>query len=246
MSIKRAMVPQWSVEALRRLVERLDPLARISYSHEGEDMLLRRIFQEQTSGFYVDVGAHHPFRFSNTCYFYRRGWCGINIDPNPNAIDAFRHARPHDVNLCVGISDVPSDLCYYIFNEPALNSFDSELVAQRAGLRDFWLVEKRLIPVRRLDGLLAEHLQPEHVIDFMSIDVEGFDLQVLKSNDWQRFRPRVLLAEARAVLVDQLPTDPVNNFAISVGYRLVAKTLNTLIYEDNSSHLAPMGDVFSV
>jgi FkbM family methyltransferase len=220
---------------LRRLVEKLDPFARLSYSHEGEDMVLRRIFQAQTSGLYVDVGAHHPFRFSNTCYFHRLGWRGINIDPNPTSIEAFRRVRPLDVNLCVGVSDVPGDLRYYVFNEPALNSFDPVLAAERALLRDYLLLETRDIPVRRLDDLLAEHLRPGQKIDFMSVDVEGLDLQVLKSNDWQRFRPRIMLAEARAANIVRLEADPVNAFATSIGYRLIAKTLNTLIYEDGSS-----------
>jgi FkbM family methyltransferase len=230
----RAILPHWSIEWSRWIVAKLDPLVRLSYSHEGEDMVLRRILHPQNSGFYVDVGAHHPFRFSNTCYFHRLGWHGINIDPNPESIKAFDLERPLDVNLCVGVSDMPGNLSYFVFTEPALNTFDPELVAERKELRDFQLLETREVRVRRLDDLLTEHLPCGQRIDFISIDVEGLDLQVLKSNDWRRFRPRILLVEARALEFDQLDADPVNVFAVSAGYKLVAKTVSTLIYEDAS------------
>lgn len=193
-------------------------------------MVLRRMFDGQKSGFYVDVGAHHPFRFSNTCYFHRLGWSGINIDPNPDGIAAFLTARPLDTNLCVGISDQTGHLRYHAFNEPALNTFDPDLAAERARIADYHLVGTRDVPVRRLDELLSEHLPKDKIIDFLSIDVEGLDLQVLKSNDWDRFRPLVLLVEDRAADIGQLSSDPINAFVTAAGYRLAAKTVNTLIY----------------
>jgi FkbM family methyltransferase len=240
-SAARRFVTPHFAGAARRVVELLDPHVRLSYSQDGEDMILRRLFEGQKFGFYVDIGAHHPFRFSNTCYFYRLGWRGINVDPNPDGIKAFRKARPLDTNLCIGVSDTVGSLCYHVFNEPALNTFDAALAAERTDLADYRLLEKREVPVRRLDELLSEQLRHGQVIDFLSIDVEGLDLQVLKSNDWNRFRPAVLLVEARAADVNQLAIDPINAFATSAGYRLVAKTLNTLIYEDGSSASSSSG-----
>jgi FkbM family methyltransferase len=230
----RSVVPSWAVGAARRLVEKLDPFVNLAYSQDGEDMILRRLFEGQKSGFYVDVGAHHPYRFSNTCYFHRRGWRGINIDPNPDAMEAFRGDRPSDVNVCVGVSDKAGDLLFHFFNEPALNTFDAELAAQRANLPDYRLIAKKNVPVRRLDDLLVEYLPPNTEIDFLSIDVEGLDLSVLRSGDWTRFRPRVLLVEARERGLLVINSDPINAFVVGIGYRLIAKTLNTLIYEDES------------
>ncbi|MFM9973057.1 MAG: FkbM family methyltransferase, partial [Beijerinckiaceae bacterium] len=82
-------------------------------------MILRRMFAGKTDGFYVDVGAHHPFRFSNTCALYQSGWRGINIDADPALIAAFRRHRGRDINLSLGISDVPGTLAFHVFNEPA-------------------------------------------------------------------------------------------------------------------------------
>jgi FkbM family methyltransferase len=230
----RAVVPASILEVMRRALEKLDPFINLAYSQDGEDMVLRRLFERQRSGFYVDVGAHHPYRFSNTCYFYRRGWRGINIDPNPDGIEAFRRARPADINVCLGVSDTAGDLAFHLFNEPALNTFDAALAMERARLPDYWLIETKNVPVRRLDDLLNEYLPRDQKIDFLSIDVEGRDLSVLRSNDWNKFRPVLLLVEAHERTVSAIESDPINMFAVAAGYRLIAKTLNTLIYEDGS------------
>ncbi len=75
-----------------------------SYSIEGEDRIVRSLFWEKRdTGFYVDVGAHHPFRFSNTYLFYTQGWRGINIDATPGSMRAFKKHRPRDINLEIGI-----------------------------------------------------------------------------------------------------------------------------------------------
>jgi FkbM family methyltransferase len=222
------------VSWIRGLTERLDPFVNLAYSQDGEDMVLRRLFERQSSGFYVDVGALHPFRFSNTCYFHRRGWRGINIDPNPDAIEAFRRSRPSDINLCVGVADAPGDLTFHFFNESALNTFDADLAGERALLPGYRLVQTRSVPVRRLDDLLSGHLPQGQTIDFLSIDVEGMDLAVLRSNDWTRFRPIMLLVEAHERTVAAAEKDPVHRFVADAGYRMIAKTLNTLIYEDGA------------
>lgn len=229
-------------EGVRKTLEWLDPFVSLAYSIDGEDMILRRLFEGRKSGFYVDVGAHHPFRFSNTCYFHRLGWNGINIDPNPEAIDSFRRARPTDVNVCVGISDTPGILSFHVFNESALNTFDADVAAERARLIGYRLLETRSVQVRRLDNLLAEYLPRDQNIDFLSIDVEGMDLSVLRSGDWSRFRPRILLVEAHQRAVLSAQDDPINRFAVDVGYSLIAKTINTLIFEDGLNRRSP-GDI---
>jgi len=78
-----------------------DGYALKSYSQEGEDMILRRLFEKQLTGFYVDVGAHHPKRFSNTYFFYKQGWHGINIDAMPGSMKLFEKIRPRDILLCI-------------------------------------------------------------------------------------------------------------------------------------------------
>jgi FkbM family methyltransferase len=229
-SLARWLAPSFSVEGARKIAEIADPFARLSWSQEGEDMILRRIFENQSVGFYVDVGAHHPFRFSNTCCFYRRGWHGINIDADPAAIEAFRRARPRDINLSVGVLDSPGKSTFHVFSDPALNTFDEELASQREKLTGYRVLEKRVVVTDRLDSILVRHLPQGSAIDILNVDAEGRDLEVLRSNDWRRFRPRCVLVEARIAGLDELGSDSTNIFLSEQGYRLYAKTVNTLIY----------------
>ena len=80
-----------------------DPWVRHSYSQDGEDMVLRKIFKNQKMGFYVDIGAHHPKRFSNTHLLYKKGWKGINIDATPGSMKLFNQLCPRDTNLELGV-----------------------------------------------------------------------------------------------------------------------------------------------
>jgi hypothetical protein len=73
------------------------------YSQNGEDIILQSLFPREHTGFYVDVGAHHPYRISNTYLLHQQGWSGINIDPNPETIAFFNRARPKDININIGV-----------------------------------------------------------------------------------------------------------------------------------------------
>lgn len=201
-----------------------------SYSQEGEDMILHRIFAGQRRGFYVDVGAHHPRRFSNTYFFYRRGWSGINIEPNPDAFRLFRSVRTRDINLQLGISDTAGRIPYYQFDEPALNTFDGEMANSRLAKTNYKLKTTREVAVERLETILSGHLPTGVQIDFLSIDVEGLDFAVLKSNNWNRFRPKCVLVESLNVTLEKVMQSEIFDFMKRQQYVLFAKTFNTLIF----------------
>ena len=203
-----------------------------SYSQEGEDMVLRRIFEKKKKGFYVDVGAHHPRRFSNTYFFYKRGWSGINIEPNPDVIKVFKSMRVRDINIQIGVSDIPGRITYHQFYEPALNTFDSKIVKSRLEETDFKLKTTCEVDVVRLDGLLDDHLPGNTQIDFLTIDVEGLDFAVLKSNDWSRYRPKYVLVEALDVSLEDAMSGELFEFMKVQQYKLLAKTYNTLFFQE--------------
>ncbi len=199
-----------------------------SYAQEGEDLILGRYFEYAPPGFYVDVGAHDPRRFSNTFLLQRRGWRGINIDATPGSMRRFRVARPRDINLEYAVGATTGTATLFQFNEPALNTLDGTLVPlyESHGYR---VVAKQPIAVRPLAEILAEHLPPGQTIQLMTVDVEGFDLQVLQSNDWGRFRPQVLVVES---LKDApLHSAALSGFLDDHGYRLFAQTVNSRFYE---------------
>ena len=211
-----------------------DIYATKSYSQEGEDMILQRIFAGKERGFYVDVGAHHPRRFSNTYLFYRRGWWGINVEPNPAGVRALQSDRGRDINLQLGVSDCPGSLEYYFFDEPALNTFDGELAQWRLANTSYRIVRTSDIPVERLDRILGAHVPPGMGIDFLTIDVEGLDFAVLKSNDWSAFRPKCVLVEALQTSLEDVIKGEIFQFMKEHGYELFAKTYNTLIFHERA------------
>jgi FkbM family methyltransferase len=207
----------------------------LSYAQEGEDRVLARFIGSQEKGFYVDIGAHHPQRFSNTYHFYLNGWSGINVDAMPGSMDEFKRIRPKDINLEMAISDKKESLTYYEFNETALNGFSKELSDERDGLRDYKVVATHQIETHTLTEILDENLPQGQTIDFMSVDVEGLDLQVLKSNNWEKYRPRFVLAESLQTIesIDSLKDSEIYCYMISSGYHLCAKLLCTIIFARN-------------
>jgi FkbM family methyltransferase len=197
-----------------------------SYSQEGEDMILRRFIGKKNRGFFVDVGAHHPIKLSNTYHFYRRGWRGINIDAMPGSMQLFRKLRPEDTNLEVAVGKKEGEVTFYIFEEPAFNTCQSELSKGHSK------VEK--VQMRPLKEVLKENVPPGQKIDFFSIDVEGLDLEVLESNDWSLFSPQFILVEClKKETVEEALTTPVYCYLKNQGYSLAAKTKNTLCFEKN-------------
>jgi hypothetical protein len=98
----------------------------LSYSQNSEDIILQNIMDNKKNGYYIDIGAHDPIRFSNTYLMYLNGWKGINIDPLPGCMEKFKHYRPDDINLNIGISSISGEIKYYSFEEPAFNTIDRD------------------------------------------------------------------------------------------------------------------------
>lgn len=204
-----------------------------AFSQEGEDLLLKRIFQDQPRGFFVDVGAHHPIHFSNTLLLYRRGWRGVNIDAMPGSMAAFKQLRPEDCNIESGVAEEEGDMTYYCYEHPALNTFDPGEV-EGFRMQGIESVETRRVHVRPLKDILHESIPDLRPLDLMTIDVEGLEMQVLRSNDWSKYRPKVLLVEKHVTtLVEALACEP-TLFLRGEGYQCIAKTLNTLCFAEDA------------
>lgn len=206
----------------------------ISYSQEGEDLVLDRIFESKPNGFYVDVGAHHPKRFSNTYKFYCKGWSGINIDAMPGSMDIFEVIRPRDINLEIPVSKEVENLTYFIFNEPALNTFNEKEANLKSKIEGYYIIEKKILQTRPLSMILDEYLVNANTpIDFMSIDVEGLDMQVLQSNNWSKYRPTYVLAEDLRVNNNNgLCGQQLLEYMTGIQYQLVGRTVNTVFFKN--------------
>ena len=209
------------------------PTSLKSYSQEGEDLILLRIFEKKRIGFYVDVGAHHPFRFSNTYLFYRLGWRGINIDATPGSMKLFNKFRKRDINIEVGIGEKEDILTFYIFNDPGLNTFDENLARQRNGKMGYYIIKELPVKVYPLSKILEEYLPKGQEIDFLNVDVEGKNFEVLKSNDWSTYRPKVVLVEILCFSIEEVFKDPIFIIMKENGYSFFAKTFNTCFFVEN-------------
>ena len=195
------------------------------FSQDGEEVFLREFFGNKNIGFYVDVGAYHPFRFSNTAWAYEKGWNGINIEPNIEGYNKFIYLRENDINLNCGISESECILPYFEFEEGAYNTFSQENI-----LADKEVKRISQIPMRRLDSIFSEY----HVkkIDFLDIDVEGNELDVLHSNNWELYRPTIVLCEQKVGIEDIICSD-IYSFMKQNGYEAVSKYNRTVIYKES-------------
>lgn len=207
--------------------------SKISYSQDGEDMVIDAFYEGNFDykGFYVDIGAHHPFRFSNTQFFYEKGWAGINIDANPGSMSAFEKFRPDDINLELGVGLFESELDYYTFDEGALNTFSADRVRyleQNTLYRHKRVLKVKTLPLKQI---LNRYLPAGQHIDFINIDVEGLDYEVLQSNDWDIFYSDFIAFEMTTQSFHDVFKTNEYSFLCSKGYEIVGKTMRTLIFK---------------
>ena len=183
----------------------------ISYAQNREDIYINWLLAGKKKGFYVDIGASDPIHDSVTKFFYDKGWNGINIEPIERHIKNLQKQRPRDVNLQLGIAEQKGKLNFREYvNGDGLSTFAEESKKEHHESRDYVDYE---VNVKRLDDVLDE--QNVKAIDFMKIDVEGYEYEVISSNNWNKYRPLLLVIEANHIKRDW------HNILIKNGYQKV-------------------------
>lgn len=216
----------------------------ISFGQNFEDLVFEKLIGNcknlQIPKIYVDVGAHDPIRFSNTYRLYKKGWKGINIDPLPSCVDRFKNFRPDDINLNIGISSNKGVIEYYNFEEPAYNTLNAERAKLVIDNKYTKLLEKRTIQVDTLQNVLDKYLTTEFdknlQIGLLTLDVETMEMDVLKSNDWEKYRPYFIIMESIVNVnesLDKIYKDKAVQFLIELGYIAVAKVANAVFFKDS-------------
>lgn len=166
----------------------------ISYAQNFEDVMLERVFKEQSTGFYIDVGAWDDATDSVTKHFYEKGWNGINVEPLPVYFAKHQQSRKRDINLNIALLDKPGNrILYEISGTTGLSTFDANYAEDHRSKG--CQVEQRQVEVSTLEAICNEYAKDTQ-IDFLKVDTEGTELQVLQGGNWARFRPRVLIIEA--------------------------------------------------
>lgn len=190
------------------------------YSQNGEDFLLWNFFNHKEMGFYVDVGAFDGVHLSNTFSFEQQGWAGMCIEPHPDYFPLCQQARPNSVCLNVACVDSP-DIEYVAFYSENSGLF-SGIIGDREdeiahnykhgfGL-EFSGMKRISVPASTLNSLLNEHLPPDTEIDFISIDVEGSEIDVLQGLDISRFAPSLFLIETNTEAARQKISNHLSQF----------------------------------
>jgi FkbM family methyltransferase len=204
---------------------------KVSYAQCGEDLIVDYVLTALDVGkvSYLDIGAHHPRYLSNTYYFYRQGGGGVCVEPDPNALRAFQRVRPRDICLPIGVGPVPGTMELFVMTTPTLNTFSRE-EAERYQAYGVERIE-RVIPVEiaTINQVLERHFKS--VPDFVSIDVEGMDLSILRSVDFKRFRPKVFCVETLTYTEDgsEKKTRELSELLLANDYLLYADTyINTI------------------
>ncbi len=190
------------------------PFAEVKPPVEREQRLVREFLEFLTAGgpgFFVDVGANHPYRGSQTWHLERRGWRGILVEPLPENADRLREARKAPVFAVACSSPENAGQILPFYAADALSGLNREKMAP-------WAEAQMIkVPVRTLDSLLEEAKAPQP-LDFLSVDVEGHEIEVLRGFDFARWAPRLILLEDHVANLNR------HRFMRANGYRLVRRT----------------------
>lgn len=214
-------------KSLKSVIEKLFKINKrfkVSFSKSGDDILLNKLINETTPGVYLDVGSWKPKQYSNTYFFYLRNWKGICVDPNPELVKKYKKIRPKDSFVNIAIGDSKDKIDYYLLDDEysSMNSFDLEFIKKHK-IED-QIKEILKIPTISIEALLDKELSLGDRLDFFDIDVEGYDLKVLKTNNWQKYRPKIVVVESDKSIVQDLNSE-LTTYLDSVGYKLIGKTI---------------------
>ena len=216
--------------------------ADVSFSIEAEDIIVERIFYHMLGnpltyqGFYVDLGACDPVRASNTHRLYRRGWRGLNVDANPDALLRFQAVRPRDTSLIAAVSESGGTGKYFRWNDPLLNGFLPDDIVRHHTASGYKILDATEIPLRAINDILAENIPVDITVDYLNIDIEMMEQRILGEWNYTRWRPQVISVEIhsghRLSSIEQMP---IARLLAERGYTFVSRIWHTSIFVDLKS-----------
>lgn len=231
------------MSSIKRIIKKViysiapPPYVPASYSQAGEDAVLRFLFEDKKMKkiSYLEIGTNIPDTGNNTYLFYRNGSRGVCVEADKTLIPQITQVRPEDKILNVGVSiSNAKEAEFYIFNISGINTFDKEEAEKRAAYGTYKLVEVVKVPLVDINTLIAQNF--DKYPDLLSIDIEGLDLDVLKSLDYEKYPLPVICVETCVYSENHIrPKDPaIAEFILSKGYEIYADTyINTIFVNKN-------------
>ncbi|HEX2175755.1 MAG TPA: FkbM family methyltransferase [Nocardioidaceae bacterium] len=166
---------------------------RLSYSQFGEDITAQNLLRNVGSGFYVDIGAHHPLRHSNTAMLHMKGWQGVTVEPMLQGFRAFQRFRPHAINVRAAIHNEKDSVTLYKFRGGLANTVMKERAEDMRESKE--VVGEEIVPALNLNGVFERHV-PEGVrVNYLTVDIEGYDTEAILAFDLDKYRPDVVCIE---------------------------------------------------
>ena len=172
------------------LIQKIRSFKRIkkSYSNNSVDLLVEELFKNKNKGIYIDVGANHPFIGNNTYKLYKKGWEGINIDLDYSFIDSFKFHRPNDYNIQIAVSDkIGKQEIFFHHERSAINTLEKNRGDKARKIK--------IIETATLDSIIEKSRFKDKEIDFISIDVEGHELNILRGLNLKKYKPKIISVE---------------------------------------------------
>lgn len=192
-------------------------MAFISFAQNAEDVLLFRALRHIEQGHYIDIGANHPIEDSVTKAFYDRGWHGVNVEPVGFWHQKLQTERTRDINLQIAISDTDDALEFFEVEETGLSTLDQDRAAEcrQQGLN--------VVPTTVTCWTLAHLFEENRLQDihFLKIDVEGAEAQVIRSGDWNKYRPWIVLVESTRPNTNKSEHESWEPILLGSGYQFV-------------------------
>ncbi|RFZ95592.1 FkbM family methyltransferase [Mucilaginibacter conchicola] len=211
--------------------------SNLTYSQTGEDVIVRHIFSQLGiyKPTYIDIGAHHPTYLNNTYLFYKSGASGLNIEPDPFLYTEFTKKRPRDKNLNVGASfnGLEEDLDFYIMSARALNTFSKTEAERVESFGSYTIKSVSKVRTVNLDSVFKQHFK-DGKVDFLTIDVEGLDLEIVKTIDFDFLKPKVICLETINYAEDRSEKKNYDliNYVTAKNYFVYADTyINTILVD---------------
>ncbi len=200
-------------------------IKRKSYAMDGEDIAINIFNKKLEKGFYVDIGAHHPIQRNNTHLLFKKGWEGINIDVNKFSINLFNFLRPEDLNLQIAVSDKEGELSFYYQKKfSQLNTTDKEIAKENFQGN----YQEKKVKCQTIQNILDNSKYSNKKIDFLNIDVEGAEMKVLNTLNFEIYDPSLICVEIlgyREMQSEQREKEIKNNeiykFLVNKGYKKV-------------------------